>query len=311
MEHMVSDSRTLSFLELRCFTEVARCGGVTPAGDRLGLSKSVVSKYVSRLEQRLAVQLLERSSRSVKPTPEGARLLPRIESLIAECELMLEHAASEHREPEGLVRIAATPELGVEVARSFFPLVRAQLPKVRLAMTSAYAFEDLQDPEFDLAIRVGSVSDDRLVAHALGAFRRILVAAPDFGPKLRRLSDLERANSFLFSGRQLERSWTLVSTRDGEQRTIPIQAVAAIQNFSALVALAEAGQGVAYVPDFVAALGLERGTLIRVLPRWHSKPTKVYLVHRPSVRRVARVRAVRDLGLAHLPGLLSEGHATG
>jgi DNA-binding transcriptional LysR family regulator len=80
---MVSNMRTMTFRELHVFSEVVCAGGITAAAEKLGIAKSAVSKQLNQLEQRLQVKLLARSSRRISLTPEGKRLLPRIESLIA------------------------------------------------------------------------------------------------------------------------------------------------------------------------------------------------------------------------------------
>ena len=303
---MVSNLRTLDFQQITSFVAVVRGGGVTAAASQLGLAKSAVSKHVSQLEAILRVKLLERSSRRVALTREGEHLLARMESILAEGERLLEQAREQHGRPEGLVRIAATPDFGGLVAERFFPLVVERHPGLSLVMEPAYAFADLQDPAFDLAFRVGDVNDDRLVARELGAFQRLLVASPEYlrAHPTRTLRDLERCECLAFSGSRTQSEWTLVQRKDGGEVTVEVQGKLAARSFRVLIALAERGAGIAMVPDFLVGDALSQGRLQRCLPQYASPRTPVFLSYRVGSEKIQRIRAVLELGLAHVPKLL-------
>lgn len=275
----------------------------------MGVSKSAVSKYITRLEERLDVKLLERSSRRVRLTAAGERLLPRVESIVADGQRLLEQAAEERAEPAGLVRVAATPELGSVVAQAFFPRVSQRYPLLQLAMSAAYRFEDLQDPAYDFAIRVGRVADDRLIAKRLGQFRRVLVASPSYLEQLpvEKPADLAACNALVFSARRAESNWTLVRVGDDANETrVDVRGSAAVQSFTTLAEMARQGLGVAYVPDFVVADAIRDGSLIRCLPQFHSPPTSVMLAYRFGSDRIRRVRVVLEMANEEIPKLLSE-----
>jgi DNA-binding transcriptional LysR family regulator len=272
------------------------------------VAKSVVSKHLSQLESRLGVRLLERSSRRVALTREGEALLPRVESLLAEARQLQDLAGESLDRPRGLVRIAATPEFGGYMAERFFPAAVARYPEIRLAMIPAYAFEDLQDPAFDLAFRIGEVKDDRLVARPLGIFHRILVASPRFLREhaIRKPADLAHTPCLTFSGSSPSAQWSLVSTTDGRRgATIEVAGPVSVRSFATLLGLARTGLGVAFVPEFIAREALRSKQVARCLPGFHSPGTTVYLAHRPGSTKISRVRAVRDLALGAVPNLLS------
>jgi DNA-binding transcriptional LysR family regulator len=205
-----------------------------------------------------------------------------------------------------LVRIAATPEFGALVAREFFPQAAEKFPKIRLVMSAAYAFEDLQDPAFDLGIRIGSVRDERLVARHIGGFRRVLVASPAFIAKQPVTSphDLAALPCLCFSDAKTESTWVL--TDSSQEHRISVSGPFAVRSFTTVVDLAIAGAGIAYVPDFLAHDAIAAGRLSRCLPGLHSRSTPVHLVYRPSVRRVQRVKVILELAMSALPSLLSE-----
>ena len=297
----------MSVFELVCFATVCRTGGVTSAASDLGVAKSVVSKQVSRLERHLGVRLLERASRRVRVTREGERLLPRIESVIADAERLFVQAEYERGRPEGRVRIAATPELGALIAREVFPVVIRAFPALRLVMTAVYSHEDLQDPAYDLGIRIGDVSDDRLVAHRAGSFRRIVVASPEFIRRspLRTPADLAETACLVFSASRATTRWTLVPSRGkARARAVEVHGAIAVRSLRTLVELAMAGEGYAFVPEFVARDGIDRGTLVRGLPTHHSRLSPVHIVHRVGAGRVQRIRVVVEQMRASLPALL-------
>ncbi|MEZ4257384.1 MAG: LysR family transcriptional regulator, partial [Polyangiales bacterium] len=264
---MVSDLRTLDFAQISSFVAVVRAGGVSAAASQLGLAKSAVSKHVSQLEGVLRVKLLERSSRRVSLTREGEHLLVRIESLLAEGERLLEHARDENDRLEDLVRIAATPEFGGLLAERFFPLVVERYPGLELAMDPAYGFADLQDPAIDLAFRIGTVHDDRLVARELGAFRRVLVASPEYMRRhpTRSVEQLSERECLIFSATRAQSKWRLVRGRKGDEVSVPVRGKLAAKSFRVLAGLAERGAGIAFVPEFVVTEAIEGGRLVRCL----------------------------------------------
>jgi len=175
-------------------------------------------------------------------------------------------------------------------------------------MQLEYAHADLLDPIIDVAFRIGSVHDDRLVARPLGQFQRILVASPQFAANhpLALPEDLQQADCLVFSDRELAADWTLVRSADPlhKQHDVQVRARLAVRGFSALLAAAEAGLGVARVPWFVAHSALARGSAVRVLPDWSSPSATVFLVHRFGVERIGRIRAVIEAARTHVVPLL-------
>ena len=304
---MVSDLSTIGFRELTSFVEVVRASGITAAADRLGLAKSAVSKHITRLEQQLGVKLLERSSRRISLTQEGAHLVPRIESLLAEGRLLLEQAADAQAAPRGLVRIAATPEYGRFFAQRLLPALLERYPDLQVAMTATYDFEDLQDPAFDLALRIGRVKDDRLVVRSLGRFHRILVAACDHAERhpLTRPEDLEGQRCLVFSGSRTTGAWRFQSVASGDLVRVEVAGPMAMRSFDSVLELAARGLGWAYVPEFIARPGLQSGQLTRGLPDWHSPATPVMLAYRQGASRVRRIGAIIDLTRELAPAWLA------
>lgn len=291
---MVQQSKTMEFRELLAFSRVAQIGGITAAADSLALSKSTVSLQISRLEQRLDVRLFERNSRRVALTREGERLLPRVNSLLQEMQLLIEETESAVDVPGGVVRIAVTPALGRVVLRHLVPRLQITHPNLRLVVNSTYDLDDLHDPNFDFAIRVGRIFDDKLVAKPVGSFRRILVASPEFlaGKVLNTPDDLQNVPCLIFSGRSVQTNWVLQSKSHPDvTQTVPINSHVAVRSFSSLLDLARDGLGVMSVITFLVQDDIDSSRLVRCLPDWQSPPVEVMLAYRFGASKVARVAA--------------------
>ncbi|MEM8571317.1 MAG: LysR family transcriptional regulator [Pseudomonadota bacterium] len=303
---MVQDLRTLGLPALLSFHTVARLGGISVAAERLGLAKSGVSRHVAQLEAHFGVRLLERGARSVKLTTVGARLDQRVRSILAEVDLLRDIVDEESDTLSGNVSVAATPEFGQVIATRFFPEVRAQHPGLTLSMRPAYEFEDMQDPGTDIAFRIGTFKDDRLVALELGAFCSVVVASPEIAQRypVSAPEDLSDAPCLTFRGDRTYSTWTLYS--GAAQADIEVSGAFGVRSFTILRELALAGHGYAILPEFILTEQLRKGALVRCLPKHTSRDFLVYLTYRPGARRVARLGATIAIAEAFVPRLLSE-----
>ncbi|MEM6759481.1 MAG: LysR family transcriptional regulator [Pseudomonadota bacterium] len=289
---MVQDIRTLGLPALISFHAVAKHGGISAAAAELGMAKSGVSRHVTQLEDQLGVRLLERSARSVRLTPVGQKLDDRIRSILAEITLLQDIAREESGGVSGQVTIAATPEFGALVATALFPKLRARHPNLTLVMRPDYAFEDMTDPGTDLAFRVGTVKDDRLIARKLGGFSRWLVAAPalvaDGAPAAP--ADLADRPCLTFRGDRPGATWRF--RKDAAEDSVAVTGPIAVRSFGILHQLALAGHGFANLPDFMVRNDVTAGRLVRCLPGYAVPVNPVYLTFRPGARNIARINAV-------------------
>ncbi|MEM9106023.1 MAG: LysR family transcriptional regulator [Pseudomonadota bacterium] len=302
---MVHDFRTIGLPALLSFHTVARLGGISTAADHLGMAKSGVSRHIAQLEKHFGVKLLERGSRSVKLTSIGVQIDQRIRSILAEINLLDDIAREESGGVSGQVNVATTPEFGTLIATTLLPAIEARHPDLKLVMRPAYEFEDMQDPSTDLAFRIGTFQDDRLVAKELGSFRCWVVAAPKLASDYHVNSpqDLEGMPCLPFRNDRPYTTWTFFSPR--QTSNIEVEGPFASRSFSVLLDLAIAGQGFAFLPEFMLGDALEDGRLVRCLPQYESRPYPVFLTYRPGSRRIARIDAVAGLAEDLLSALLS------
>jgi DNA-binding transcriptional LysR family regulator len=295
IELMVQDNRTIDLHELRAFANIVRHGGITAAARMQGLSKSTISMQLTRLEARLGVRLIERTSRRNALTREGEQLLPRIMSILAEADFLLDDTLRARTSLRGTVRIAVPPALGGALLDHLVPAVAERYPDISLVVEPSYDMEDVQDPAFDFAVRVGQVSDDGLVAKAIGSFARILVCSSAYTAVPSEIAMLGTAPLLAFSGTSTNIDWQLrKADGSGEEVTLDRVAKVSVRDFELLLRLVRAGHGITMVPEFMVREDLVSRRLLHVLPEWRSAPVDVLLAYRVGAARVSRVAAVLE-----------------
>jgi len=250
---------------LIAFSAVMDAGSFSGAAERLGQTPSGVSRTIARLEKQLGLTLLHRTTRRLQLTDEGAWLLERARSLLADLANTEAEAAARRSQPAGLVRVnAATPALGHLLA----PLVPAFLdayPLVRLELTSGETVVDLIEERADLAIRIGSLPDSTLNARRLGTSRLRVLAAPAY---LERhgapgsVADLARHRLVGFAAPATLNTWPLA--HDGAEGYTIAPAITASSG-ETVRHLALAGAGIASLSNFLTRDDLATGRLVPVL----------------------------------------------
>ncbi|MEM9428313.1 MAG: LysR family transcriptional regulator [Pseudomonadota bacterium] len=301
---MGQDIRTLGVPALLSFHTVAKLGGISAASEELGMAKSGVSRHVAQLEAQLGVRLLERGARSVRLTPVGRKLDDRIRSILAEINLLQDIAREESAGVSGQVTIAATPEFGGWIATELFPALCARHPNLTLVMRPDYAFEDMQDPGTDLAFRIGTFKDDRLIAIELGGFARWLVASPALSAEHAPTTPaaLSACPCLTFRGDRPGATWRF---RNGQrEETVDVSGPIAVRNFTILRQLALAGHGFANLPDFLVRDDIKHGRLMRLFSEYDAPLNPVFMTFRPGARNIARIGAVIELAEQVVPELL-------
>ncbi|MEM9320124.1 MAG: substrate binding domain-containing protein, partial [Pseudomonadota bacterium] len=190
------------------------------------------------------------------------------------------------------------------IATELFPVLRDRHPNLTLVMRPDYAFEDMQDPGTDLAFRVGTFKDDRLVALELGAFSRWLVATPDiraqYAPKSP--ADLATLPCLTFRGDRPGATWRFVKA--GTEENVKVSGPIAVRSFGILLELVHAGQGFANLPDFMVRNEIQSGTLARCLNGYDAPAYPIFLTFRPGARNVARISAVIETAEEIVPRML-------
>lgn len=277
--------------DLRAFVEVADAGGVTPAAKRLGLSKSIISRRLARLEGDLGVQLLSRNTRGAALTEAGEIFRDQAAKAVAAIDVATE-ALLPHGELRGRLRVAAPLTFGP----THFAPVLAELARrhPRLHVHTSYSdrFVDLIAEGFDCGIRVGHLTDSSLVARRVGTTRAKFVASPEYIAKHGSPKTPEEfvTHEALMQGTE---SWPV--SVDGKVVAIHPQGRFKGDNGVALVSAALAGLGVVAMPVEIIADHLHSGALVEVMPEYPIPDLGIFVVRPQGQHPCHKVRALTDL----------------
>jgi len=165
---------------MRVFARVAQAGSFSAAARALGISKALASKYVSQLERRLGVRLLQRTTRAVTLTEAGRDAFARCLAILGQLEDLENEAASGRSAVCGTLRIAGPPVFGEDVLAGAVASFLAKHPAIRVELALEERFVDLVGEGFDLAIRVGTLPDSTLVARRIGDHPFVFCASPAY-----------------------------------------------------------------------------------------------------------------------------------
>ncbi|WP_105426003.1 LysR family transcriptional regulator [Neorhizobium tomejilense] len=269
--------------DLRTFVEVADAGGVTSAALRLGVSKSMVSRRLVRLEAELGVQLLARSTRGASLTEAGATFRDHAARVSAEIEVARETIlpAGDLR---GRLRVAAPLSFGPTHFAPVLAEMARRHPQLQIHTCYSDHVVDLIAEGYDCAIRLGYLQDSSLIARRVGPIYGKVVASPDY---IKAHGSPETPGELLTHQALMQgtEAWQLM---DGDKTiTVRPQGRFKADNGTALVAAALAGLGIAYLPDGLIGEYLASGALVPVMTR-HPVPAAGIYVVRPPAQHPAR-----------------------
>jgi DNA-binding transcriptional LysR family regulator len=286
--------------DIQAFAEVAEAQSFGRAGQRLGLSKSMVSRRVARLEAELGAQLLSRTTRGVSITEAGAEFKERADRVLAELEAARDDLAQRGEEIVGSLRISAPLSFGMTHLSTVLAELAVRHPKLQVDVSYSDRFVDLIGERYDAAVRIGTLEDSSLVARKIAPIRAALVASPGFlaahgTPS--RPEDLDTLPAVM-SGSEV---WRFM---DGK-RTITVRPEGRFKadNGPAVLAGAAAGLGVAMLPTFLMGPAIDRGEVVPLLLDFPPPPAGLFVVRPPPATHMpAKVRALSDLMIERFGG---------
>jgi DNA-binding transcriptional LysR family regulator len=284
-------SSSTDLLDVLAFVRVVETGAFSRAAERMGMAKSIVSRRVARLEEQLGARLLTRSAQGAQPTDVGQAYFERASKILAELEAAEEVVAEATTQIAGPIRLSAPLSFGVLYLTPALAEFASLHPKVELDISFDDRVVDLVGGGFDLAVRIGSLKDSSLIARRIAPVRVVVLASPAYlesRGRPERPRDLAGHDLLLYGNE----TWR-VRASGGGWETVRGHVRMRADNGDMLRAAAEAGLGICRMPSFIAAPGIEAGTL-DVLLRDH--PTEEGALHAvmPSRATTARVRALVD-----------------
>ncbi len=286
---------TIDLNRIAVAVEVIERGSFTAAAAALGMPKSSVSRSVAALEQELGVTLLKRTTRKLSLTEEGREWFERVRGAVSELEQASACVTSRERDPHGLVRLTAPPDLGPLLLG---PLAGFQklYPEVHVELLLSARRLDLVEDQIDLALRAGRMGDSALRGRKLFSTDLRLYAAPEYVARRgqpRTLAALAEHDCLLFRGSRGRAVWRLTGPR-GQAGKVEVTGHISADDMGFLVAACAAGMGIALGPSHRCDQLAEEGRLERLLPGWGMTGSALHLLHTASPFMPRRVEVLRD-----------------
>jgi DNA-binding transcriptional LysR family regulator len=282
--------------EMNALVRSVDCGGFSAAARELDLTPSALSKLVSRLEDRLGVRLLQRTTRSLQLTPEGEAFYERARRILAEMDEAEAEVVQAGLRPQGLLRLHCGSAFGMHQLATAIPDFLERHPGVEVDITISDQPPAAVEEGIDLAIRTGPLDESSLVARRICNLERVICAAPSYLVKHgtpRTPDDLQRHNCLWITSLPVLRRWPF--TCDDGIRIVNIDGNVVANNAETVLQLAVAGVGITRLTDVIVGDAIHRGELVPILTDWnHVEPVPLYATY-PSGRHLApKVRAMVD-----------------
>lgn len=286
--------------DIAVFVKVVDAGSFTGAADNLGISQPVVSKAVTRLEERLGARLLNRTTRRLSLTEAGAELYRRSMQALKQIEDAELEVARFQTEPRGTLRVNAPVSFTTmhlaPVAHEFLE----RFPGVSLELDLDDGQADIVQGGYDLIVRIAKLRDSNLVARRIAPARLVLCASPEYLQKHgepQSPDELLNHNCLMYTLGSTPRAWRFVSP-EGEEQIVPLRGNVATNNGLAQRALALNGVGIMFLPTFYIGDDLRAGKLQCFLQKWIPQDASIYAVYAERRNLAPKVRAFIDFLVA-------------
>ncbi|WP_193014773.1 DNA-binding transcriptional regulator YafC [Proteus sp. FME41] len=250
--------------EARIFIEVVEHKSFTKAADKLNLANSAVSRTVKKLEDKLGVNLLNRTTRQISLTAEGELYFQRMKVILQEMQAIENELHGAQNSPKGLLRIDAATPVVLHLLIPFISIFRQQYPNIILSLVSSETFVNLIERKVDVAIRVGQLTDSSLRARPLFNSYRKIVASPAYIKRYGKphsVEDLSHHTCLTFTEPATLNTWPL----EVEKGTL-LNVIEGISSNSGetLRRLCVNGEGIACLSDFMLNKDIQEGNLIEL-----------------------------------------------
>jgi len=293
---------------IQTFLEVVESGSLTLAAERLNLTRSAVGKALARLEARLGVRLLQRTTRSQTLTEEGQAYYEHCLRAQAELEAAESGLESGRRAPRGRLRASLPLAFGHHYAAPALLGLLERHPALQIDVSISDRFVDLFQEGYDLAVRIGELPDsDRLVARRLGEQTMMLAAAPSYLARFGRPDSV----AALAQHRGIDydcpdRAQRELCDPQGRLHAVPLPWRARFSDLQAVADAAIAGAGIAWLPNWLLARYVQTAQLEAVLPDHRAAPMSIHVLWPRAHHMPAKTRCAIDALVAAVPACMEE-----
>ncbi|MEQ7919415.1 LysR family transcriptional regulator [Xanthomonas sp. WHRI 1810A] len=287
------------FDAMQAFARVVETGSFTKAADTLHMSKTTVTQLVQQLEARLRVRLLNRTTRKVNITADGAAYYERVIQLLADMDDAETSLSSAAAAPRGRLRVDVPSPLARFILMPALPDFHARYPDIQIDMGVSDRVVDLIGENVDCVVRGGELTDQSLVARRIGDLQLGVFAAPSYlerhGTPMHP-QDLENSHHRIvgFLWARTGKALPYAMHRDGERLHVQGRYVLAVDDGNAYVAAGLAGMGVLWLPDYMSRAALASGELVPLFEDWRLDPMPMYVAFPPNRHISLKLRVFID-----------------
>lgn len=287
------------FDALRAFVRVAEAGSFTKAAQTLHMSKTTVTQLVQQLEARLRVKLLNRTTRQVRVTADGAAYYERVVSLLADLEDADAGLSRALAAPKGRLRVDVPSPIACMILMPALPAFHARYPDIQIEMGVSDRMVDLIGDNVDCVVRGGELADSSLMARRLGELRFGVYASPAYlehAGMPAHPCELEGPQHYIvgFLRARSGKVAPFAMRRADESAVVQGRYVVAVDDGNAYLAAGLAGMGVLWLPHYMADSHVARGELVSLFGDWRVESMPIYVVYPPNRHLSAKLRVFID-----------------
>jgi DNA-binding transcriptional LysR family regulator len=285
------------------FVEVINVGSFTQAAINSGHSTSYISKEINKLEARLGVRLLQRTTRSLSLTPEGQAYFQQCQQIIDDAQQAQNMLNGTQAEPKGTLKISCPTSFSMAKLQQIFSDFITQFPQVNLELDLSNRKVDVVAEGFDIVIRATRQLDDSsLISRKIFASSSVVIAAPSYLKRMgipNTVDELSHHQTITYSHLKQPDVWRFINNK-GMEECIKVQSRILTNSSELEISLCVAGHGIMLMPRFNLNGEIERGDLVELLTDYKQPEINVYLVYPSRKHMSAKVRSFIDFVSAQL-----------
>lgn len=286
------------------FAKVVEMGSFTAVANHLDTTVGNISRAVSVLEDSLNTRLLQRSTRRLVVTDAGRRFYERSVAILSDIERAEAEARDALLEPRGVLRVHAVPGLGRELVSQAVLAYRSTYPQVSVDLMLSQRMPNLLEEQLDVAIVIArTLPDSAYVSQKIGASHCILAASPAYlaqHPAPECVEDLVDHTCVLLTTVDYAPDEWHLESRDGQAAYRPMGPHFGVNDMDAMSTVLQAGAGIGLIAGFSAIDDLRKGSLVRVLPQFHTSQRNVYAVYSSRQFVDAKIKRFIDVLRVHV-----------